>query len=184
MNTAVIIISKILEVVHWVGCAFSAALAFVFATGNTSFARYLSDVTSSARDVEMYGYSLESGSDAALSTGTLAFFFFGGIFIMAIMALIFRYIYLIFKTAQGKTKFSEGETPFQASIVRMSRRIGVLCISIPVIQLIMSVITALAFGSVETSVQFSTILFGLIVLCLSRFFAYGIELQKDTEGLV
>ena len=84
----------------------------------------------------------------------------------------------------GKTKFSVGETPFQKANVRMIREIGIFCIAIPAIEFIMTIIAHIAFGNVECSFSYSGILFGLVVLCLSRFFSYGMELQKDTEGLV
>ena len=43
----------------------------------------------------------------------------------ALMAMVFRNVYLIFKTAEGKTWFSKGATPFQPDIVRMVREIGI-----------------------------------------------------------
>ena len=191
MNTAVIIISKILEVTHWVGCAFMIALTFVFASGNTSFAHFLSDVTESSSDVELYGYSLLTANGGAIPTGALVLFFVTGIIVMAIMAMVFRYIYLIFKTAEGKTKISEGATPFQQPIVDMTRKVGIFCIAVPVIEFITLIVTQImivtgggAYNHLETNVQFGMVLFGLVILCLSRFFAYGLELQKDTEGLV
>ena len=191
MNTAVIIISKILEVTHWVGCAFMVALTIVFASGNTSFAHYLSDVTTSSNDVELYGFGISTADGGAIPIGALVLFFITGIFVMAIMAMVFRYIYLIFKTAEGKTKYSEGATPFQQSIVNMTRKIGIFCIAVPIIEFITLIITQImivtaggAYETLETNVQFGMVLFGLVILCLSRFFAYGIELQKDTEGLV
>ncbi len=184
MNKAVIIISKILEVVHWVGCGFMVALTIVFASGHIDLAKYLTDAGASTDDIEMYGLALSTESGGALSNGSLAIFFGSGILTMAILALIFRYVYLIFKTAEGKTKFAEGATPFQQPIIDMTRRIGFLCIALPAVQLVTSIIEGVAFGGNETSVEFTTVLFGLIVLCLSRFFSYGIELQKDTEGLV
>ena len=103
-----------------------------------------------------------------------------------LMAMIFRNVYLIFKTAEGETKFSQGKTPFQKDNIRMVREIGIFCIAIPVVELIVSVIAriVLPVGVVETSVEMTGVFMGLVVLCLSQFFAYGMELQEDVDGLV
>ena len=100
--------------------------------------------------------------------------------------MIFRNVYLIFKTAEGETKFSQGKTPFQKDNIRMVREIGIFCIAIPVVELIVSVIAriVLPVGVVETSVEMTGVFMGLVVLCLSQFFAYGMELQEDVDGLV
>jgi len=36
----------------------------------------------------------------------------------------------------------------------------------------------------EISVNFSSVVMGLVVLCLSQYFAYGAQLQEDVDGLV
>ncbi len=191
MNKAVIIISKILEISHWVGCALMIAITIVFASGCTTFAPFLSDVTKSSSHVDLYGYSLSTVNGGSIPNGALVLFFVTGIFVMTLMAMVFRYIYLIFKTAEGKTKISEGVTPFQQPIVNMIHRVGILCIAVPAIEFIASLITQImtttiggAYETLETYVQFGMIIFGMVIVCLSQFFAKGVELQKDTEGLV
>ena len=185
MNKAIIIISKIIEVFHWVGCGFFVVFTFALAIGRESIIYKLSDISdlSSASDVELYGLSVDPANSAQL-VGAFILFFFAAAVICAFMAMVFRYVHLIFKTAIGETKYSEGKTPFQPIIVKMIRRIGWLCIAVPIFELIISCIANIAFGGVETSVQMSIVFFGLIILALSRFFASGVELQKDTEGLV
>ena len=104
------------------------------------------------------------------------------------MAMICRNIYLIFKTANGETKFSQGKTPFQPDIVRMIREIGIFSIAIPIVEIIMSIVGSLVLGPLGAEFDFSvnlvSVFFGLVVLCLSQFFAYGVQLQKETDGLV
>ena len=50
----------------------------------------------------------------------------------------------------------------------------------------MSVVIRLVLGvdTVETSVAFDGFVMGLIVLCLTQFFAHGVELEKDVNGLL
>ena len=68
----------------------------------------------------------------------------------------------------------------------MVREICIFSIGIPVIGLIMSAIIRLAVGvdAVETSVSMGGVIMGIIVLCLTQFFAYGGALEKDVDGLV
>lgn len=103
-----------------------------------------------------------------------------------LMTMIFRNINLIFRTAEGKTKFSKGNTPFQPDNVRMVREIGYFCVAMPVIQLIITTIAGAVVGvdNLETSVEITNIIIGLVVLCLSQFFSYGIKLENDVEGLI
>lgn len=121
-----------------------------------------------------------------LIPGAVRIFAFAGIFTMFCMAMIFRNIYLIVQTSEGKTWFSKGKTPFQKDIVRMVREIGIFSIMIPAIGLLMSIIARLTLGvdSCETSVQIVGIVMGLAMICFSQIFSYGIRLEEEVEGLV
>ena len=98
---------------------------------------------------------------------------------MVVVAMIFRNLHLIFKK-------SENSTPFQKDNVRMMREIGIFAIAIPVIGFIMSVITRLVCGVdfAEISIDMGGISMGIIVLCFSQFFAHGVELENDVDGLL
>ena len=102
------------------------------------------------------------------------------------MAMCARNVHLIFKTSEGKTWFSKGETPFQPDNIRMVREIGIFLIAIPVVQLIMSIIARIALGPdmVESGLGMQSIFTGVVVLALSRYFAYGMQLQNDVDGLL
>ena len=95
------------------------------------------------------------------------------------MAMVFRNLYLIIKK-------SEGTTPFQKDNVRMLREIGIFTIAIPVIGFVMSVIARLAIGYevAEISNSMDGFIMGIIVLCLTQFFAHGVELENDVDGLL
>ena len=103
----------------------------------------------------------------------------GAVLILALMAMIFRNLNLIIKK-------SEGTTPFQPDNVRMFREIGIFSIAVPVVGLIMSIITRLVLGAeaAEVSNNFSGLVIGIVVLCITQFFAHGIELEKDVDGLL
>ena len=96
----------------------------------------------------------------------------------AAFTMIFRNINLILKTARGKTWFSEGETPFQKDITRMIREIGIFLLLTAAIGFIMSLFVS------TVTVQLVYVVIGILMLCLSSFFSYGEQLQKETDGLV
>lgn len=184
MNKAIIIISKIVEVGNWVGASLFAVLAIGVAIGKEKIVSQLSDIDSNSVHLDVGGFNMESAGNDPFSPEALVFFFIIGIIVCVLTALMFRNLYLAFKTAEGQTKYSEGKTPFQPSVVKMIKRIGIYCISIPIVELVMSIVGGIMVGSIETSVSFTWILLGLVVLGLSRFFAYGVEIQNDVEGLV
>ena len=50
----------------------------------------------------------------------------------------------------------------------------------------MSIITRIVLGveSTEVSNNFSGLVIGIVVLCITEFFIHGIELEKDVDGLL
>lgn len=187
LNKAVIIIAKICEIAHWVAAGILAVMIAVTAAGRMQFLKYLSDVDIASKEVSSNGFTIGLiDSTGKLIPGALILFFITILLVCILMAMIFRNVYLIFKTSEGETKFSQGKTPFQKDNIRMVREIGIFCIAIPVVELIVSVIAriVLPVGVVETSVEMTGVFMGLVVLCLSQFFAYGMELQEDVDGLV
>lgn len=103
----------------------------------------------------------------------------GAVIILAVMAMVFRNLHLIFKK-------SENATPFQKDNIRMMREISIFSIAVPVIGFIMSVIIRLVTGveTAELSIDMAGIFMGIIVLCLTQFFVHGAELEKDVDGLL
>ena len=96
----------------------------------------------------------------------------------AAFAMIFRNIYLILKTAKGKTSFSKGETPFQNDVTRMVREIGIFLIGLFAVQFIAS------FWTSFVSARLAYLMIGILMLCLSSIFSYGEQLENDNEGLI
>lgn len=184
MNKAVIIISKILEIGHWVGCGFFTTFIIATAIGKEELIYKLSDISSVSTEIEFNGLSFEA-QNGSFTVGMLMLFSIAGLVVCALTALMFRNLYLAFKTAEGKTKYSTGKTPFQPAVVKMIKRMGTICICIPIAELILNIIgNVMMGGGLETSVSMTGIFIGIVVLALSRFFAYGVELQNDVEGLV
>ena len=109
---------------------------------------------------------------AALPTGS-------GKTILAVMAMIFRNLHLIFKK-------SENDSPFQKDNIRMMKEIGIFSIAVPVIGFIMSIIVRLVIGvdAAEISINQGGIFMGIIVLCLTQYFIHGANLEKDVDGLL
>ena len=83
-------------------------------------------------------------------------------------------------------KASEDDTPFRKENIRMLREIGYFSIAVPVVGLIMSIVVRLVIGAeaAEISVGQGGIFMGIIVLCLTQYFVYGAELEKDVDGLL
>ena len=185
LNKAVIIMAKIAEVIHWIGAALMAVLAVMFAVGKGDSILNEVDAVSLGSDFTIYGFNIDEATGGNLTGGSMLVIFLTGLITCILMAMVFRNVYLIFRTAEGKTRFSKGATPFQPDIVRMVREIGIFCIAVPVVSFVMSIVLGIVSGNgVHATVELTSVFYGLIVLSLSRFFAYGQQLQEDTEGLV
>lgn len=188
LTKVVTVLAKVLEVFAWVGSALVAASLIAIAIGKSDLLPLFSNIRSEA-ELTLGGFSIDvSTLSQAQIIRAYVVFFITLLIVFLIMAMVFRNIYLIFKTAEGKTKFSRGATPFQPDIVRMVREIGIFCLAVPVLEIIMSIIARLVIGfeggEIAVTIDVTAVFFGLVVLCLSQFFAYGAMLQKETEGLV
>lgn len=186
LNKVTKIVAKILEVLFFV-CSlvmfFVAVLSFAVPEKLGNFLiEQVGNGTIATNGFEI----MIQDSNGNLIPGAVRLFAFAGIFTMLCMAMIFRNIYLIIQTCEGKTWFSKGKTPFQEDVVRMVREIGIFSIMIPAIGFLMSTIARFAIGvdNCETSVQIVGIAMGLAMICFSQIFSYGIKLEEEVEGLV
>lgn len=183
LNRLAMTAAKILEVIHWLGAGISvAAAAMSIFAQNT-----LGSLFSGFAEINIYGFEINLlNSQGVVNIIALRTFAVYSLIILSLMAMVFRNVYLIFKTAEGRTWFSKGTTPFQHDITRMVREIGIFYISVPVIGLIMSVIARMVIGNetAEISMSLSGLISGILILCLSQVFSYGMELQKDVDGLL
>lgn len=188
LNTAGLWLAKILELLHWgAEAAMLVLLVLSLAAKNWLCGWLAQGVPAFGSSLTTYGFELTiAGAGGAVNPTAVTLFSVGAALIFALMAMVFRNVYLIFKTAQGKTSFSVGGTPFQKDITRMVREIGIFYISVPAVGLIMSVVSRLVLGAehAEISVGIEGVITGILLLCLSQVFAYGSRLQGDVDGLL
>lgn len=176
------IITKIAEVFHWVGVILMA-FATVFSLTAPGWVKYFVGIDAKeccGAELNVYGFEIIAPvKDGSFDMKILFLFGIGAVMILSLMAMIFRNLHLIIKK-------SAKSTPFQTDNIRMLKEIGIFSISIPVVGLIMSILCKLIFGidTVETSVNIYGISMGIIVLCLTQFFIYGAEIEKDIDGLL
>ncbi|MBQ7935403.1 MAG: DUF2975 domain-containing protein [Clostridia bacterium] len=176
------IITKILEVFHWVGAALMTA-ATVCSVAAPKWVGYF--VGFDAKDccganLEAYGFEVNAPvTNGNTDMTTFLLFGIGAVVILVLMAMVFRNLYLIFK------RYENG-TPFQKDHIRMMKEIGIFSIAVPVIGFIMSIIVRFVTGTetAEISIDMGGIFMGIIVLCLTQYFVHGADLEKDVDGLL
>ncbi len=188
INKIIMVISKVLEILHWVGSLLMAAVLVCSIAAKDWLANQISDAVIKAGDtISTYGFELKVvGLDNNVNMTAIMLFSITAVIVLGLTAMVWRNIYLILKTAKGKTWFSNGKTPFQKDIIRMVREIGIFYILIPVIGLIMSIISRIVLGVdvTEAAVDMGDIVTGILVLCLTQVFSYGAELEEDVNGLL
>ena len=176
------VITKILEVFHWVGTALmiAATVCSVCAPDKIGYFVGVDAKECCGANLEVYGFEVNAPVvDGNVDMTVVLLFGIVAVLILSVMAMVFRNLHLIFKK-------SENATPFQKDNIRMMREIGIFAIAVPVIGLIMSIIIRPVIGieTAEISVDIGGIFMGLIVLCLTQFFVHGVELEKDVDGLL
>ncbi len=188
MSSIALVVSKILEVGHWIGCV-GMAILLVASIASPDWVRntLANGEVDYGRELTTYGITIAATDTAGESEiSSVILFSITAIIVLALMAMVFRNIYLIFKTAKGQTKFAQGETPFQKDIARMVKEIGIFYIAVPIVGLIMTTIARFVISApyMEFSVSMDGIITGIIILCLSQVFVYGMQLEKDVDGLL
>lgn len=188
INKIIMVISKVLEILHWVGSLLMAAVLVCSIAAKDWLANQISDAVVKAGDtISTYGFELKVvGLDNNVNMTAIMLFAITAVIVLGLTAMVWRNIYLILKTSKGKTWFSNGKTPFQKDVIRMVREIGIFYILIPVIGLIMSIISRIVLGVdvTEAAVDMGDIVTGILVLCLTQVFSYGAELEEDVNGLL
>lgn len=178
LDKVVTVLAKLTEIAHWIG-AVSMVVGLVLTLVMGSDAVRFTSQDFGAH-LATYGFEVEIISAAGeVNLAALRLFLVGSAVILSLMAMVFRNVYLIMKR-------SEHDTPFQKDNVRMVREIGIFLLAVPLMGLLLNVLLRLMLGvdAVETSEDLSSLLIGLVVLCLSRIFAQGMELEADVDGLL
>ncbi len=175
------VITKILEVFHWVGTALMLG-ATVASVVKRDFIKYFVDFDAKeccGANLEVYGFEVNAPVvNGQVDVTTFTLFGVGAIIVLALMAMVFRNLNLIFKRSD--------KTPFNKDNARMMKEIGIFSIAIPIVEFIMSIVIRLVLGveSAEISINTGGILMGIIVLCLTQYFVHGADLENDVDGLL
>lgn len=176
INKIATIILKILEVSHWVATVLMAVAtvsSLVAPQRVTNFVEF--DIKDYGRaELSVYGF----GVDTLVTNGDVdmtAFFLFGigATIILELMAMVFRNLYLIFRKLENTMSVPKDN-------ICLIKEIGIFSIAIPVVEFIMSIIIRLVISTdiAEVSVSLSSVIMGIIVFCLTKYFTNGNALQK------
>lgn len=175
------VVTKILEIFHWVGAAI-LGVATVCALFLPSFVKYFIKVTpveGYGAPVDIYGYKMVLPfADGSMDMKALFMYGIGGVVILVLMAMIFRNLSVIMKNAMK-------DSPFHKDNIKMLKQVGIFSMTVPVVELVMSIISHLVkIGGAVISVNMEGFCIGIIVLALTQFFIHGAKLEDDVEGLV
>ncbi len=181
IKKAVIIISKIVEICHYVGAGFMA-VAGVLSFVSPQNLKYVMDVKDLMANPEgsVYGFeAMLAGPTGQINYIAHGLYSLGGAAIMLFMALIFRNLGAVIERAEQKT-------PFCAENVKNLKEIGIYSIAIPLSGLAFSIILRIVLGHefAEISLNQSGIMMGMVVFVLTSYFAHGVELEQDVDGLL
>jgi len=181
IQTAAKVITKIIEIGHWVGVILLAAVA-VCSLAAPQWLKYLMSVGTLTVEKSVKVYSYESNvvtAVGAIDYPALCLLAVTGAILCGLMALVFRNMNQIIKS-------SEDGSPFQPDNIRRLREIGIFSIAGPIVSLVMSIVTFLVVGPefAEVSVDLGGFTMGILILCLTQYFIYGAKLEADTEGLL
>jgi len=178
LNKVAKVLSKVLEILFWIAEGTMILALIISLVAGEKLMDYVSQGLDSGT-LTVSGFDIQIlDENSSLIVGALTLACIAGIVAYGLIAMIFRNIYLIFKK-------SETESPFAKDNIRMVREIGIFAIALPITDVILSIAGRfLIHGDLEISVSLNSIVFGIIILCLSRFFAYGAKLERDVDGLL
>lgn len=182
LTKAATILAKIVEVLYDIGAvSLVAALVLLMVYPGAKLPFF-----APGEEFTIRGFSIVCGGPDGTNRTAFALVLLEGALTMALMGWVFRNAYLILRTTQGLTKFSQGATPFQKDNVRMLREIGLFFLFMILVRFIMSAIAVAVIGpdAAEVSADFGDAITGMLILCLSQCFALGVQMQQDVDGLV
>ena len=191
VNKLTLVLSKVFEIVHWIGAGGSLLLFLLSIFVKEQFSSImLKSITEGGVTLTSYGFEVNFLTQTGeINLIAVTLFFLGGIIGFVLMAMIFRNINLILKTINGKNKHTTSTSPFQKDVIRMVKEIGIFSIAIPVVGFLISVITFAVsmisgLGGAEMALNFDGFVLGMICLSLTNIFVYGANLEKEVDGLV
>ncbi len=186
INKTLSVISKIMEIVHWIGAGLGTLLIFVVSF-NKDFVKEF--IIEEGAELNAYGFNIYALTQSGdVNYFAVAMAFVGMTITCVLMALVFRNLDIILTTIRGEYKHAESSSPFQKDVVRRVREIGIFAIAMPIIGFVITTIVtavSLANGIIsEVSVSFDGVVVGLVCLCLTQIFSYGANLEEEVDGLL
>lgn len=176
--------ARVFEVLHW---AAALALLLMFAATFLDEAGIAAILEQGAAEyggeLSTYGFrvalTVNGGAGFDVSMAAFRVFLVTAAILIGLMAMVFRNVYQILRN-------SAGATPFTPDNIRLLREIGYFCIAQPVVGLITSPLLPLLTGpdAAQGSIDVEGFFIGVLALCLTRVFARGMALERDTEGLL
>lgn len=157
-------------------CVLGGVIVF-FALGDSTLEYIKQQIINGTLTVNELGMSLDKLSDMRL-VGVFGCLY--GFICTALGSLIFGSIYKVFKNIE------KDKTPFTKANVRLIKNVGIYSIIIPFVGTVIGIITSLVAKNTyfDASLDVTVVFMGFVVLCLSQFFAYGVELEDEVEGLL
>lgn len=181
LNKLALTVCKILEILHWAAVVTMAAVLICSAVAVDWLSGILQqEVPAFGSSLSTYGFeAVVTDAAGTINMTTVRLFAVGALVILSLMAMTFRNCYLILQKSQNTT-------PFQQDNIRMLREIGIFAISVTIVGLAMSTLIRLVIGvdATETSVDLEGFVMGILILCLTQFFAHGAALETDVDGLL
>ena len=115
-------VSKTVEILHWAGAVFSAALLVCsFAAKDWLFDVVSKLIPEYGNEVSTYGFEMTAVDENGLLDMTvIRLFAIGSVIILSLMAMVFRNVYLVAKKSEND--------PFNKDNIRMIREIGIFFI--------------------------------------------------------
>ena len=176
---------RVLEALHWLGAALCVFMAVSMAAAPDWFSSLLGyEPAGETLYYQMVQYGFLGGLNMVVTgqtgfdTGLQALMMAGDAATSVLGALTFRRIGEVIKACQTGT-------PFQKPVVQKVRQIGWLVIAVPLVTVAVSFLSyVLCWPGHSFQVDVSGLITGVIVLALSRIFAYGVKLEDDVEGLL
>lgn len=190
VNKLTLVLSKISEVIHWVGVGVLILLCLFSIIDKNGFGEVVKEIVLEDGNLLVYGLDINPlTATGEVNMIAVTLFFVAGIIAFILMAMVFRNINLIMKTVTGKNKKATSTSPFQKDIIRMVKEIGYFSIAIPVVGFLFgTIITAVSLisgiGGAEIALNFDSFILGIICLSLTNIFVYGANLEKEVDGLV
>lgn len=178
--------AKVLEIICWAAAfTFVLMLIICFSMEKFVFSYIMSGELAKIGAAELDGsWIVDAAGNFHWSAYVLTYI--ESVIVLCMHAFVFRNVGLIVKISQGKTKYTEGETPFQKGIILRLKKIGILLISAELLHFVTGLVIRFLLGmeGAEPGFDMGTLLVGAIAFCLAQCFSYGEEMQKDVEGLV